>query len=329
MRMRPITDTMPKPLVKIAGRTLLDRGLDTLAAAGVEKAVVNVHHLPRADRRPCRRAARRRRSSFPTKAALLDSAGGIVKALPLLGPRAVLHPQRRHVLDRRRPAQPGAPGPRLGRRAHGYSADAGIDTCGDRPWRRGRFPDGSARPPLRRKERQVAPFAMRARRSAIRRSSTTCRRARFRSTSFRPGVGGRPAVLNPARWAMDHVGTPDAIAEAEEAIARAPPEPLLVRQVAARGPGNSVTQKNGKESRLDGGASTGRTQFPCLQFPPARRSSRCLPRAGRRQARAGLRAGGDPLALAAVTIYLPTRRAARALRAEFSMRSAARPRSCR
>ena len=42
-RMRPITDTMPKPLVKIAGKTMLDHALDRLAEAGVEDAVVNVH----------------------------------------------------------------------------------------------------------------------------------------------------------------------------------------------------------------------------------------------------------------------------------------------
>ena len=54
MRMRPITETLPKPLVRIAGKALLDWGLDSLAEAGVTKAVVNVHYLARPDRRPCR-----------------------------------------------------------------------------------------------------------------------------------------------------------------------------------------------------------------------------------------------------------------------------------
>ena len=44
-RMRPITDTMPKPLVKVFGKTLLDYGLDALTRANVEKAVVNIHYL--------------------------------------------------------------------------------------------------------------------------------------------------------------------------------------------------------------------------------------------------------------------------------------------
>lgn len=84
-RMRPITDTMPKPLIKIAGKTLLDRGLDSLAAVGVETAIVNVHYLPDqiiahvADRKSPRIVISDERDG------LLDSAGGIVKALPLIG----------------------------------------------------------------------------------------------------------------------------------------------------------------------------------------------------------------------------------------------------
>ena len=44
-RMRPLTDTMPKPMIPVAGRSMLDRSMDRLTAHGVHTIVVNVHHL--------------------------------------------------------------------------------------------------------------------------------------------------------------------------------------------------------------------------------------------------------------------------------------------
>lgn len=85
-RMRPITDTLPKPLVEIAGRTLLDRGLDALAGAGVEKAVVNVHHLSAMIAAHVAGYTKPRIIISDESDRLLDSAGGIVRALPELGP---------------------------------------------------------------------------------------------------------------------------------------------------------------------------------------------------------------------------------------------------
>lgn len=84
-RMRPLTETVPKPLIRVAGSTLLDWGLESLAAAGVEKAVVNAHYLPD---QIIAHAARRRRPRIvisDERDRLLDSGGGIVKALPELG----------------------------------------------------------------------------------------------------------------------------------------------------------------------------------------------------------------------------------------------------
>jgi MurNAc alpha-1-phosphate uridylyltransferase len=84
-RMRPLTERLPKPLVEVAGRTLIDRCLDTLAASGVRRAVVNVHHL--ADLVVRHLASRRDIETVVSdeRAELLDSAGGIIHALPLLG----------------------------------------------------------------------------------------------------------------------------------------------------------------------------------------------------------------------------------------------------
>ena len=84
-RMRPLTDTTPKPLIEVAGRTLLDRGLDALAAAGVEKAVVNVHYLGGQIIEHVKTRASPSIVISDERDRLLDSAGGIVRALPQLG----------------------------------------------------------------------------------------------------------------------------------------------------------------------------------------------------------------------------------------------------
>ena len=84
-RMRPITDHTPKPLVEVAGRSLLDRALDAAVASGVRRAVVNVHHL--ADRIETHLATRADMETVVSdeRNRLMDSGGGIAQALPLLG----------------------------------------------------------------------------------------------------------------------------------------------------------------------------------------------------------------------------------------------------
>jgi MurNAc alpha-1-phosphate uridylyltransferase len=84
LRMRPITERMPKPLVAVAGRTLLDRALDHYAAAGLARAVVNTHYL--ADQIAAHVKGRPRPAIVLShEPDLLETGGGVLKALPLLG----------------------------------------------------------------------------------------------------------------------------------------------------------------------------------------------------------------------------------------------------
>jgi N-acetyl-alpha-D-muramate 1-phosphate uridylyltransferase len=82
-RLRPVTETIPKPLVEINGRTLLDRAIDHLATAGVERVVVNVHY--KAAMIEAQLAVRDHpRIEISREAELLDTGGGIRQALPKL-----------------------------------------------------------------------------------------------------------------------------------------------------------------------------------------------------------------------------------------------------
>lgn len=154
LRMRPITDHTPKPLVVVGGRSMLDRVLDHLQATGVGKAVVNVHHL--AD---CIRQHLAVRPEGPATvisdetAALLETGGGVARALPLLGD-APFYVCNADIL------WTDGQGSALGRLAdafdpatmdacllltrrqdaHGYSGAGDFDLIGGRPVRRGDKP---------------------------------------------------------------------------------------------------------------------------------------------------------------------------------------------
>jgi len=83
-RMRPITDHTPKPLIPLAGRTLIDHGIDRLIAAGVKRVVVNTHY-----KAPMMAEHLAKRTDVEIvlshEETLLDTGGGVKKALPHLG----------------------------------------------------------------------------------------------------------------------------------------------------------------------------------------------------------------------------------------------------
>ena len=158
-RMRPLTDTLPKPLVQVAGKALIDHVLDRLADAGVETAVVNVHHMADQIEDHLKGRTRPKIEISDERGELLDTGGGVVKALKRLGDAPFLHVNSDTHLDRGRDAEPGA-ARRAVRSGRAWTScccwprrprSIGYDGRGDFAM----APDGRLR---RRAEREVAPF---------------------------------------------------------------------------------------------------------------------------------------------------------------------------
>jgi MurNAc alpha-1-phosphate uridylyltransferase len=217
-RMRPFNGQIPKPLVQVGGKTLIDYVLDRLADAGVERAVVNVHHM--ADQIE-RHLAERRRPKIvisDERAELLGTGGGVVRVLPQLGP-VFFHVNSDTIwLDGVKPNLP-----RLATEFNSRRMDAllllapTISAIGYTG--RGDFkmaPDGRL---TRRAEQEVAPFVYAG--------------AAILTPAFFAGAPAGPSSMSPlfdraaeaerlygmrldGQWM--HVGTPDAVKDAEAAI---------------------------------------------------------------------------------------------------------------
>jgi N-acetyl-alpha-D-muramate 1-phosphate uridylyltransferase len=219
LRMRPLTDHMPKPLVRVAGRPLLDHVLDKLAVAGVTDAVVNVHYL--GDQIIDHVASRThpRVTISDERDQVLGTGGGVVKALPLLGTEPFFHvnsdtmwidgvrsnltrlaetfdPERMDILLLMAPT----------------ATSIGYGGRGDYAM----LPDGALR---KRREHQVVPFVYAG--AAIFSPSifTGAPKGEFSLTKMFDAANEQERLFGlrlDGVWM--HVGTPDAVAAAEEAV---------------------------------------------------------------------------------------------------------------
>ena len=84
-RMRPLTDVVPKPMVRLKGRALIDHVLDRIADAGIGTAVVNVHYLAEALESHLAKRTAPKIVISDERGVLLDTGGGVVRALDKLG----------------------------------------------------------------------------------------------------------------------------------------------------------------------------------------------------------------------------------------------------
>ena len=219
LRMRPLTDHMPKPLVCVAGQPLLDHVLDKLAAADVSEAVVNVHYLP--DQIIAHTATRTRPRVVISdeRDQVLGTGGAVVKALPLLGTQPFFHLNADTMwIDGVRP--------NLTRLAETFdpvrmdilllmaptTSSIGYTGRGDYTM----LPDGALR---KRKEHQVVPFVYAG--AAILSPSLFhgAQAGEFSLTEMFDRANEQERLFGlrlDGVWM--HVGTPEAVRDAEEAV---------------------------------------------------------------------------------------------------------------
>ena len=85
-RLRPITNTTPKPMLEVAGKPLIEHHLERLRKAGIEEVIINVHHLGEQIQEKLGDGTRLGvKIQYSVEAQLLETGGGIKKALPMLG----------------------------------------------------------------------------------------------------------------------------------------------------------------------------------------------------------------------------------------------------
>jgi N-acetyl-alpha-D-muramate 1-phosphate uridylyltransferase len=219
LRMRPLTDNLPKPLVRVAGQPLLDHVLDKLGSAGVTEAVVNVHYLPDQIIEHTRGRTQPRVTISDERDQVLGTGGGVVKALPLLGDKPFFHVNsdtlwidgvRSNLARLAETFDPGrmdilllmAP----------TTSSIGYGGRGDYAM----LPDGALR---KRKEHQVVPFVYAG--AAIMSPSlfADAPRGEFSLTKMFDRANEQERLFGlrlDGVWM--HVGTPDAIEAAEEAF---------------------------------------------------------------------------------------------------------------
>jgi MurNAc alpha-1-phosphate uridylyltransferase len=219
LRMRPLTDHMPKPLVSVAGQPLLDHVLDKLAYAGVSEAVVNVHYLPDQIIEHVKTRSRPRVIISDERDEVLGTGGAVVKALPLLGDAPFFHVNADTMwIDGVRP--------NLTRLAETFdparmdilllmaptTSSIGYGGRGDYAM----LPDGALR---KRREHQVVPFVYAG--AAIMSPSlfSDAPEGEFSLTKMFDRANEQERLFGlrlDGVWM--HVGTPDAVAAAEEAF---------------------------------------------------------------------------------------------------------------